>query len=417
MGRSRLLGAGLVIAGLVVGVLSMTGASTPSLEVAPIVAARGVVPDATADNGQRKLARAEDGTLYLAFSAVTDEVEQAQVYFSLDDGQSWKPEVTLAQPGVWSDLATLATGPDGRLDAAWVDYTTVGNVWYGSRQDGVWSEFEKISPGDTYAGYPAMDIIDDSPNVLWYAAPPDADRAHGSAYEIMHSRLADGSWTTPELLSSNSDDALNPASARGPDGTFYGSWFEMFQGSYTAQVAEFDGEKWTDPIRISLVAKTSTGVSIDAAGDGTVHLVWEQADGDEFGVGYARLADGQWSAPEMLSDVVSQDPVVASDSSGRVIVAWSEDGEIKARFRDGAWSETTSLGPGTNPTSVSGDRVLLAWTRQAGSGHEVVTSYVETGSAGGPSNIAVLVAAGALVVVGAVLLLRRPVVSGGGADA
>jgi hypothetical protein len=386
------------------------------MAVEPIVAARGVVPDATSDNGQRKFARSSDGTLYLTFSSATEGVEQAHVYFSVDDAQSWKPEVTLAQPGVWSDLATLASGPDGRLDASWVDYTTVGNVWYASMQDGSWSDFEKISPGETYAGYPAMEVIDGVANVLWYAAPPDAERAHGSAYEIMHSFLTEAGWSPPELLSSNSDDALNPAAAVGPDGTLYGSWFEMFQGAYAAQVAEYDGSNWSFPTLISTPAQTATGVSIDAAADGTVHLVWEQANGDSFGVGYARLVDGTWSQPEMLSEQVSQDPVVASDSSGRIVAVWSEDGEIKARVRDDAWSDTADLGPGTNPTSLSGDRVLVGWTRETTAGHEVVVSYVTIDTAIDLPGLGMLIAAGLLVMVGVVLLVRGPATSGRGAD-
>ena len=112
MNTLKLLGLGLLTVGAISGVLALTDSSA-SVSASQIVAVRGVSPDATSDNGQRKLARADDGTLYLAYSGPIEGVEQAQVSFSLDNGQSWKPETVLGQPGIWSDLPTLAAGPGG----------------------------------------------------------------------------------------------------------------------------------------------------------------------------------------------------------------------------------------------------------------------------------------------------------------
>ncbi len=377
MSALRLLGYGLLVIGITLAALAVN-ALHGGIEASPLVAVRGVSPDATSDNGQRKLARAEDGELYLAYSSPVNGVEQAHVSFSLDDGRSWKPETVLAQPGVWSDLATIAAGPNGRLDAAWVDYTSVGQVWYASLQNGVWSKYEKISPGDTYAGFPAMVIVDGAANVLWYAAKPDPTTEHGSAYEIIHTIQKDGIWSTPELLSTDSEDALNPALAVGPDGDLEAAWFQIFQGVYGAQVARYDGNSWTPPILISTPASTATGVSIAVDTAGSVHLVWEQTGGDSEGVGYSRFQAGLWSEPIMISEALSQDPVVATDSQNRVAVLWGEDGKIRARLWDGGWSDAVTLGPGTNPSSLSGDRILVTWTRQTEAGYELVTSYLET---------------------------------------
>jgi hypothetical protein len=354
-----------------------------TIDVSPVVAARGVSTDATSDNGQKKLARTDHGTIYLAVSGPVDEVEQAQVLFSIDGGRSWKPDVVLAQPGVWSDLPTLAAGDGGRIDAAWVDYSGVGHVWYASKQNEEWSDFVKISPGETYAGFPAMVIRDGVASLLWYAAPPDETREHGSAYEIFHSELFSGGWTTPELLSEGSEDALNPSLAQGPDSVLHGAWFQVEQGVYRAQHAVFDGEGWTVPALVSIREGTATGVAVEVDTSGVTHMVWEQAMDGSVGVAYARLEGGVWSEPVMLSDARAQDPVLAFDEEGQVGVVWSEDGEIMARLFDGGWSPASALGPGVSPSLLSGEEILATWTRDTTAGAEVVITPLTRGKSSG----------------------------------
>lgn len=347
------------------------------LDTSPVVAVRGVSPDATSDNGQHKLARTGDGTLYLAFSAPVDGLEQAQIYFSLDQGQTWKPDVVLAQEGVWSDLPTLAVGDDGRIDAAWVDYTGVGQVWHSSKADGEWSTFEKISPGETYAGFPAMVIRESMASVLWYAAPPDETREHGSAYEIFHTEKDAQGWTNPVLLSSDSEDALNPALAQDDQGNLHGAWFQIVQQTYGAQHAFYDGTTWDVPLLVSPVADTATGVAIEVDASGVPHMVWEQSSGDDIGIAYAKLDGDEWTEPLMLSESHSLDPVLAFDTAGDLFVMWSENGHITARVHDGGWSAAYRLGEGTNPALLGGDTVMAAWTEDSAPGPVVMVGAVE----------------------------------------
>ena len=403
MNTLKLLGLGLLTIGAIFGLLAMTG-SSDSISVSPIVAVRGVSPDATSDNGQRKLAKADDGTLYLAYSGPIEGVEQAQVSFSLDNGQSWKPETVLGQPGIWSDLPTLAAGPGGRVDASWVDYVSVGHVWHSSREAGAWSTPQKVSPGEHYAGFPAMVVTDGQANLLWYASPPAEDREHGSAYEILHTVEIGEAWSVPELLSASSEDALNPSLAMSPSGALEAAWFQVFSGTYGAQHAEYDGTSWAFPSLISTRDQTATGVSIDVDDEGTIHMVWEQTNGDTIGIAYSRLSGGQWSEQVQLSESFSQDPVVATDGENRVHLLWSENQEIRARIWDEGWSPATTLGPGTNPSTLSGDEVLATWTRETDAGHEVVAGYLEPN---GGSRLAPLYLVGALValIAGAVALI------------
>ena len=406
MTTRRLLGLILISLSMAAGVIALVSDAS-GLDSNPVIAVRGVSPDATSDNGQHKLARASDGTLYLAFSGPVDGLEQAQVYFSLDDGQTWKPDAVLAQDGVWSDLPTLAAGADGRIDAAWVDYEGVGNVWYATRTDGDWSEFEKISPGETYAGFPAMVIREGMASVLWYAAPPDETREHGSAYEIFHSELDSTGWTTPVLLSSGSEDALNPALAADDAGNLHGAWFQIVLQDYAAQHAFFDGVTWEMPFTVSPVTDTATGVAIEVDGRGIAHMVWEQASGSDVGIAYSRLEGDTWTEPLMLSETHSLDPVMAFDADDNILVAWSEDGAITARRNDGAWSAPVTLGQGMNPALLGGETVLAAWTRDTEASPVIMVGEIEATEAGTGASVYWVAAAITLLAGLAVLFWGR----------
>lgn len=411
-----ILPTGMVIVAVVLAYLAFAWNET-RVEANPTLAIRGVAADATNDNGQRKLARASDGTIYLAYSAPENGVEQAHIAFSLDEGQTWKPEITLGQPGVWSDLPAIATGADGRLDVVWVDYVSVGHVWYASRQNGTWSEQVKISPGPTYAGYPTIVVSDGTAQVVWYGAIPDQETEHGSLYQIEHTSNAGDIWTEPVLLSASSDDALNPALTQTSGGALQAAWFQIQDDTYAAEVATFSNGEWTAPQLISVPGVRATGVAIEADGGTVTHMVWEQSAGDNTAVAYARGVDGEWTRAEQLSDEGSADPVVAVDGQGRTIVVWSQRGQIVARVGDQEWSDPVTLGPGINPTLLSGETVLAAWTRHSDAGNELVTTpltIVESTAATpivfGVLAIALLVGATALVIIWRQRVVEAPAI-------
>lgn len=395
----------LMAASLLIATFLLTSQDVSIEASSPVVAVRTVSADATSDNGQRKLARAVDGTLYLAYSAPNNGVEQVHVSTSVDQGQSWKPEIVLGQPGIWSDLAAISSAP-GRLDATWVDYTSVGHVWYSSLQDGEWEAFRKISPGPDYAGFPVIAVKDGVPNVAWYAAAPSEETQHGSEYEIRHTMLASEGWTKPELLSTGSRDALNPSMALGEDGTLQVAWFQDTVGVYGIHASSLEDDTWTTPRLLSVPEQTATGVSIELDSTGRSHAVWEQTAGGTLGVGYAMQIGERWQPMELLTSEGASDPVVAVDGEDRIYVLWSQGGRILARVLDGGWSEPIDLGQGTNPTSLSGESVFAAWTRPVSGSYEVITSSLRLSSFSPGQEVAGWVLAAAALAGGSMLVWR-----------
>jgi hypothetical protein len=388
-------------------------AGAAELESTPIRVASGS-SEATNDNGQRKFLQTEEGTLELIYGQLENEVDQIFVTSSDDEGSTWTDSIRLSRQEIPARLGSLAEDPDGRLHAAWVDYETVGHVWYAVREDGVWSDAAKISPGPFYAGFPVIAAEADRIHLLWYAAVPDDNYDAGSRYEVIHLLNSEGAWGRPTVVSVGGLDALNPTVAQDRAGVVHTAWYERTVGRYQAHYAFFDKEEWKTPAVISPDTSNALGVAMDISPDGTVHLVWEQfaADGPE--VHYSSLADDTWSEPRILASSPAIDPVIASDDNGRLFAAWSDRSAIyTSELQDGSWVAPTNLGPGTNPTLASGEQVRIAWTRPDGAGHEVVTASLLSGlpdDGGGLPGLvwisAVLV--GGAVVIGMFFLRRRP---------
>jgi hypothetical protein len=371
-----LIAAAILVAALVLGSL----ASVP--DMSPKGTIEAVAADATNDNGQHKLVRATDGALYLAYAAPLPGVAPPNnpkyaasqtgtavfVARSDDDGATWNTETRLSRDGISAHLATLAAGEDGRIHAAWVDYETVGHVWYAVRSDGTWQQGAKISPGPFYAGFPAMVAARDAVHVLWYAAPPDEDTSHGSRYEIGHTRNEGAEWTTPVILSASSDDALNPTAALDRDGEVHAAWYQQSQGTYRAHYALWNGDGWSTPDAVSPASATATGVAMDVGPQGDVRLIWEQVAGDDRGVAFGTLKDGTWSEVTLISDPGAEDPVIATDDNDNAIAVWSLAGRIQARVFNGKWGPTVDLGIGTHPVILAGSPIRVAWT--AGEGEQ-----------------------------------------------
>jgi hypothetical protein len=364
----------VVLTGTLLGVAP---AGATELAGEPVRVAAGS-SEATNDNGQRKLIQTSAGNLELIFVQQVDEIDQIVVASSADSGETWSEPVKLSRDGIPARLGSLAEGPDGRLHAAWVDYETVGHVWYAVRADGTWSPASKISPGPTYAGFPVLAAEGDLVHVLWYSSVPDEAYDVGSRYEIIHVINTAGVWgPRTTVVSQGGLDALNPAIAQDRDGVVHAAWYERDIGRYQAHYAYWLDGRWQGTSIVSTDASDALGVAMDVDPAGTVHLVWEQfgATGADL-LSSSRTAGG-WSTPATLAAAPAVDPVIASDDDGHLFAAWSNREEVfLSQWKNGRWAEAENLGAGVHPTLAPGERVRIAWTRPAGANYEVVTAAV-----------------------------------------
>src|SRR5438034_7604801 len=146
-----------------------------------------VAEDATEANSQPKIGASSHGRIYLAFEKPA--AGYSQIFVALSAGSlRWNLQhVTRAR--THARYPTLAVGPDDTVHLAWTQYDGgTGHVYYARRTTRGWSAPAKVSPGNAYAGIPALAVdARGIAHMVWYGiregAPPVPTR-HGSLYEI-----------------------------------------------------------------------------------------------------------------------------------------------------------------------------------------------------------------------------------------
>ena len=310
---------------------------------------------ATAYNTQRKLVRADDGTLYAAVAVNASGHPEARV-LSTRDGASWTP---LPPPttGNASDRTAVAIDSRGRLHLAWTELTPGDRqVFYARYEDGAWTPAEQLSSSSGYAGFPAIAVdASDRAHIVWYGFD-------GAFYQIYYRRLDPTGWTPERALTNEAVDATNPSIALGPEGHVHVVWFRLNRNATWNEVAylRLEGDTVLELRPISDVAVDSTDPTIAVGPGGRVHVAWSARPGGVDRIEYAERG-AAWSAPEAVSPASGGaiHPSLALDGSARLRVVWeSAGGGIYAVVRDGAWSGPVLL------STPSGNRYpSLRWSQ------------------------------------------------------
>jgi hypothetical protein len=326
---------------------------------------------ATVGNAQAKWASA-GGWTYLALVVPRSGVDTVVVYRSRD-GLRWALDGTLGRPSVRSALPGLGAGEDGTVHAAWVDYAGPGHVWYARRGPEGWSVGRKLSPGEAYAGFPAVAAGPDAVHVLWYGVRPSHLTPHGAVYEILHTTQARTGWTAPQVISPGVPDALNP-SAAWLGTSLHAAWYQSDGRTYRVRHAMWSSGRWSAPQTVSSEGAQAMAVSLAASPSG-LNAVWQQYEGATSRVVYRRrLPGGRWSEPVVLGE--GTDPVVGATESTAVVV-WVSGGRVRLRISSrGSWSGLQDVGEGMHPTVSSSEPFWVAFTRPSTGGYEVVVRPV-----------------------------------------
>jgi hypothetical protein len=203
------------------------------------------VPIRIASGQQPHLAATPDGRLHCLFAHRF--IGNYEIYYTCLINGSWAlPEPVSRTPGASTDPA-LAVGPDGTLHAAWAD-TTPGyaTVYYGTYRPPFWTSIP-IPSGRGVLPTIAV-AADGEVHVAWQDRVEAAGR-----YEILTSRLRDGQWSVPQLVS-NSPNAhsLRPQLMADSRGACYMVWQEENGNIYHVRYAERGEQFWRAPADLSL---------------------------------------------------------------------------------------------------------------------------------------------------------------------
>lgn len=349
----------------------------PVPAAAQAVVADRVSEEATEGNSQPKLGRDASGAIHLTYVKPAGGFDQIFVASSSDEGTTWRSTQLTRRP-VHSRYPSLAIEPDGTLHAVWTTYEPIGHVSYSRFSGGRWSAPVKISPGNAYAGVPAIAVdADRDVHLVWYGIRDQAPQVltrHGSIYEIMYTGLVRGRWSSPIIISPGIPDSINPALAVDSSGILHSAWYQLDVRTYQVKYARRRA-RWDLPHQITTGTTDAFAVALALGPGDRVYVVWERRAQTGVQIFFAEGPD-RWSTPTAISGTApASSPTIAVDARGRVFAAWESEGRLQLRRRTDRWLDVervTQEGQNRYPIlAASGDAVDLMWTQEIGGSHKL----------------------------------------------
>ncbi len=276
----------------------------------------------------------------------------------------------------YSDHPAVAVDKEGNVHVAWADLTDYmgsdadKDIFYKCRDatTGTWSVTEVVSNESTGDSELPDLCVDDSMrvHVIWIDWT-DWDM-QGDSDLCYKRRDANGSWTTTEVVSSESTMSLNvhPKVAADSTGCLHVVWFEVNYVIYYKKKPL--GSSWS---ALEQVSNTTAGFAykpdMTVDGQGSVHVTWADnrdynGAGTDWDIFYRCRAalTGTWTPIEVVStESTGQSlfPGVAVDGAGTVHVVWFDetdlgcgtDQDIFYKYRNattGFWTTTEVISEG-----------------------------------------------------------------------
>ncbi len=370
--------------------LVLLGAVAPAS--AQVIIATGVAEEATEANSQPKIARDQRGMIYLTFVKTVDGTAQVFLGSSNDDGKSWRVQPVTTGLSE-SRYPTLAVGPDNTVHVAWTQYDGgIGKVYYSQFDGQHWTPAVRISPGETYAGIPALAIDQQGQvHLVWYGIrnqAPVVQTRHGSLYEILYTARTGAQWTAPEVISPGIPDSINPTLGSDPQGRLHSAWYQYDLRAYQVRYRTHE-LTWSQPEQVSH-GEDASSVAMAIGRTGTIYLVWERHETNGTRIYFAER-NQRWSPQQPLSadGQPTEAPSVAVDDRGEVYVAWASKGVIHLTRRTQQWlgvDRVSAEEHSSHPILASrGEGVDLVWTQRAGDDRRLLFAALGTRGTGAPS--------------------------------
>lgn len=159
-------------------------------------------------------------------------------------------------------------------------------------------------------------------------------------------------------------------------------------GRYAMQISQYDGRRWTEPLRIADGDDEQILPAVGSNDQGDVWVAWTELHG-LFGVIRYRVAlRGVWSAPATLASNTLSDmaPSVTVDADGQAWMVFSgsdgsQDDIFVARWVDAGWSRPERIHPENNVPDIlprifrdAGGRPVVQWRNFDGEAYQYVVS-------------------------------------------
>ena len=181
----------------------------------------------------------------------------------------------------------------------------------------------------------------------------------------------------PHAVSRAGGDIYRTAVAEDAEGKIWVVWSEQVDGNWDLYARAFDGLVWGRIERLTFAAQPDIHHKAVRDASGRIHLVWQGARANRFGIFHAVYEAGSgWSDPAMVSPAGAGncwEPSVTTDSDGNVYAAWDQYSEATgydvylARLAGSSWEPPVAVA-GTKrfeayPTLAADQqgRIWIAW--------------------------------------------------------
>jgi hypothetical protein len=266
-------------------------------------------------------------TLLLAFALITSgplrAAKTAEPWFSYDQADETLP-VTLLENSLAYDSA-VAPSPQG-LWVAWLELQPGkgDQLWIGLRNKDGWISKKKRSPapGDYANPTPTLD----AQGKLWLTYE-STNRGNWDVF--VEQQKADGEFSDPHRLKLGTGANIDHRVAVDPKGGIWIVWQCDRDGQFDILARHVTTEKMSEPILISDSVQNDWAPSATVTPDGILHVAWDSYDGRSYNILERSLAGNKLSDVRILANTPAFEAhaQIASDKSGKLWVAWEEDGE------------------------------------------------------------------------------------------
>ena len=233
------------------------------------------------------------------------------------------PAEPLSSPDDENDFATLASGENGEVWAAWTAYRDGGVSVMARRFDGLtWQSATAVTsePGDRLMPKLGRDG-EGRPWVVW------SEQVDGN-FDLYGRTLEDADWSPTERLTSAPQADIEHELATDSSGGLWLVWQGFRDGRSDILARRHDGSRWSAEEAVSTSPANDWTPAVAACGDGSVYVAWDTYDQGNYDVLLRRFSGDRWGdvAPVAETPKFEAHVSVACDARDRLWAAWNESG-------------------------------------------------------------------------------------------
>ena len=283
----------------------------------------GVVLEVDGGDGARVEIRTAQG----AFSFSLGDVRLAEPLQFLDGAVDVQlvPTVRKLTTGEYEDdFATVASGPDGTVRAAWVAYRDGGNqILTRAMEAGGWGEPEIVtgSPGDIHM----VKIGHAGDGSTWFVWSHQAD----GNFDLYGRSLKAGQWSSEVRLTDAPQPDVLPEMATSADGSLWLVWQGFREGQSDVFARRYAGASWGGEQRVSASDANDWEPVLAAGREGEIHIAWDTYRAGNYDVMLRTWNGERWDAsasPVADTPLYEAHVSLAVDGQNRLWAAWNESG-------------------------------------------------------------------------------------------